>query len=122
MPTGTLLGDLTDELPQNVHIKTYASSGPKSYAYRLSDGSCIIRLKGISLHFKNSQTLEFEAVRKIVFDEIDQIRTPVTNQIVRTKFDGVVYNRPLSKTYKKVFTKRPIVPDTFHTVPFGFRT
>ena len=35
--TGTMLGELTDELGENVHITDWASTGPKSYYYKTND-------------------------------------------------------------------------------------
>lgn len=122
LPSGDLLGELTDELPENTHIDVFLSSGPKSYAYRTNTGECVLKLKGISLNFQNSQVINFDSVKKVIFDEIDKIRTPVSMQITRTKYTGIVFKRQFSKTYRKVFTKRVVIPGSFSTVPFGYRS
>jgi len=121
LETGDLLGELTNELPQDRFIRTFVSSGPKCYAYLTDNGATVLKLKGISLNFRNTQVIDFETVRKVVFNEIDSVRTPSTTQITRDKHRGILYNRPFSKIYKKVFTKRRLLENNIDTLPFGYR-
>jgi hypothetical protein len=119
---GDLLGELTDELDgPNNYITAFASSGPKSYAYTTNAGGTVIKIKGITLNYKNSRVINFESVKRVIKGEIDTIMTPRTTQIRRQKLTGTVYNMPHSKTYSKVFTKRRVIEGTFDTVPYGYR-
>jgi G:T-mismatch repair DNA endonuclease (very short patch repair protein) len=117
---GYLLGDLTNELPPNVHITEYVSSGPKSYAYMCSDGSCVVKLKGISRNYTNCQTIDMETIKKVVFGEVASVDLPKYNQICKDKYHSIVFNREQKKSYRQVLTKRAIVPGTYNTLPFGY--
>jgi hypothetical protein len=122
LQTGDLLGELTDELGgPDTYIKLFASSGPKCYTYVTNKDESTLKLKGITMNYKNSQVINVEAVKKVIFGEISHIVTPQATQITRQKFTGLIYNRPHKKTYSKIFTKRRILEGTFNTVPYGFR-
>ena len=120
LETGDLLGELTNELPSNTHIKTFLSTGPKSYSYKLNNGESVSKVKGITLNYVNSHIIDFDSMKDVVMDEIDKIKLPVSKQISRVKHLGIVYNRPYTKTFKKVFTKRVVAPDSFKTYPYGY--
>jgi hypothetical protein len=120
LSTGDLLGELTDELPRATHITNFASSGPKSYTYKRSDGALTVKLKGITLNHKNSQVVNYNSVRDVVIDKIKKIRLPLAKEFVRVKHEGIIYNRPLTKTYKKTFTKRVIINNSLDSVPYGY--
>jgi hypothetical protein len=120
---GDLLGELTDELedPED-YIKVFGSSGPKCYTYMTSKGKTTLKIKGVTLNHANKQKFTFESVKKVIHDEITEIVTPMTNQICRQKYTGLIYNRPFRKAYIKTFNKRRILNDgTFDTVPYGYR-
>jgi hypothetical protein len=119
---GDLLGELTDELGDpDTYITAFASSGPKSYAYKTNGGEAVLKIKGITLNYRNSRVINFDSVKKVIRGEIDAITTPRATQIRRQKLTGTVYNMPHSKTYSKVFTKRRVIEGSFDTVPYGFR-
>jgi len=116
---GDCLGELTNELPPGVHITRFVTTAPKSYSYQCSDGSEICKFKGLTLNFRNSLLINFEAVRELLFGEKDSITLPPETQFSRSKYDGIIYNTELIKTVKPTFNKRRILPN-FDTVPFGF--
>ena len=118
--TGDLLGQLTDELKQDTYIKTFLSTGPKSYSYKLNTDTVVRKIKGISLNYTNAAIIDFDCMRQIVFGKKQLVKIPTSNQISRVKHRGIVYNRPTSKTYRKVFDKRVIVKNTYNTVPYGY--
>ena len=99
---------------------TFMSSGPKSYCYKLTDGTLVTKIKGLSLNHTNSQVIDFETMKQIVFGVRHHVKLPTSTQIYRTKHTGIVYNRPYSKTFKKVFNKRVIIQDSFDTLPYGY--
>jgi hypothetical protein len=122
LKTGTLLGQLTDELDNpETYIQTFCSSGPKCYAYRTNTGDTTLKLKGISLNYTNRQVFDFDAIKRVVLGTESNIKTPFATQITRQKCTGVIYNRPYIKTYNKVFTKRRIIRGSYTTYPYGYR-
>lgn len=120
LTVGDLLGDLTDELPENTYIKTYLCSGPKSYCLGLNDGSFTMKIKGISLNHTNAQTIDFQTMKSIVLGEREHVELPKSNIISRVKHHGIIYNRPHSKKFRLVFNKRVIDRCTYDTTPYGF--
>jgi len=118
--TGDLLGQLTDELPQGRFIKLFMSTGPKSYSYRLDNNVTTMKIKGITLNHKNSQVIDFDMMKSVVFDAIEKVRLPPSKQITRVKHRGIVYNRPQSKLFRKVFSKRVMIPGSYDSLPYGY--
>ena len=118
--TGDLLGQLTDELKQDTYIKTFLSTGPKSYSYKLNTDTVVRKIKGISLNHTNSAIVDFDCMRQIVFGQKQLVKLPTSNQISRVKHRGIVYNRRTSKIYRKVFDKRVIIKNTYNTLPYGY--
>ena len=70
---GDSLGELTNELPHGVHITRFASTAPKSYAYRCSDNTEITKFKGLNLNFENSERVNFQALKELVFGELKSV-------------------------------------------------
>jgi hypothetical protein len=117
-PLGDYLGELTDELPPGHYIKEFISSGPKSYAYRQDDDKEITKFKGVTINKKNSKFVNFNSIKEIIF-EGREIKLPPYELFVRDKVKGAVYNRPMRKKIKLVYTKR-ILLDNFDTLPYGY--
>ena len=117
-PLGDYLGELTDELPPGHYIKEFISSGPKSYAYRQDDDKEITKFKGVTINKKNSKFVNFNSIKEIIF-EGREIKLPPYELFVRDKVKGAVYNRPMRKKIKLVYTKR-ILLDSFDTLPYGY--
>ena len=117
---GDLLGELTDELPRGQYIKTFLSSGPKSYCYKQNDDTCVTKIKGITLNHTNNMIIDFDVMKDIVIGRQQIVKLPVASQISRVKHMGIIYNRPQSKIFRKVFTKRVVIQGTFDTVPYGY--
>ena len=57
-PTGSYLGDLTDELYGN-HITIFVSGGPKNYSYKLNTGKTVCKVRGITLNYRTQQEVNF---------------------------------------------------------------
>jgi phosphoribosyl-AMP cyclohydrolase len=117
---GSCLGELTNELKDGQFIEEFVCTGPKSYSYRTNDGQEIVKFKGISLNFKNSERVNFESVKELVFGATECISLTPQNQFKRLKYDGIIYNADLVKKVKQTFDKRRIT-DNFNTLPFGFK-
>ena len=117
-PLGVFLGQLTDELPPGQYITEFISSGPKSYSYRLSDLTEIVKFKGIIMNPVNRQIITFENIHQVV-TRGKVTRIPTYNMFVRDKVHGRVFNKAAYKTVKLVYTKRVLLDD-YETLPFGY--
>jgi hypothetical protein len=117
--TGTCLGELSNELKEGEYIEEFACTGPKSYSYRTNKKEEIVRFKGITLNFKNSQRINFEAVKSLVYDKQKVITLEPHTQFCKIKYVGTIYNAEIAKRVKCTFDKRKIL-DNFDTVPFGY--
>ena len=117
--SGDFLGDWTSKLDPEEHITEFISAGPKNYAYRTNKGAETCKVKGFSLNYTNSQLINFEAIKEIVFDKVVNISIVQPSKITRQAQNTTIYNRPELKTYKKVYDKRIVLPN-FDTVPYGY--
>jgi len=68
--TGCMLGEWTDELGKDNHIKEWISTGPKSYGNLTNKGKEVVKIKGFTLNYQNSKQLNFESMKQIVDKEI----------------------------------------------------
>ena len=114
-----LLGGLVSELPQGVHITEFVATAPKSYSMKLSNGDCITKIKGFQLNHFNSQVLNFEALKKMVFDQDLKIETINKCQIKRDKKEFMLKSFDEVKKHSFTFNQRQIRPG-FETLPFGY--
>ena len=95
LPTGTMLGELTDELAgfgEGTYISSFISGGPKFYAFEYvkPDGNIgnVCKVKGIRLNFANSQKINYESVRSMI--ENDEEIVLSSRSIRRTKFHKIL--------------------------------
>ncbi|GFT35599.1 DNA_pol_B_2 domain-containing protein [Trichonephila clavipes] len=119
-PLGNFLGEFTDELNGGT-ITSFVTGGPKNYAYKLSDGSEVCKIRGFTLNFQNSLVLNYESVKELV-SSMDASRfMTITNprKITRDKKKRKVENKIESKTYKMVYDER-VIQDDFSTLPYGY--
>lgn len=119
---GDYLGDLTSELPPDQFIKTYAAGGPKHYGYQTSDGSEVMKVRGFTLSWCNSQKITFDTLKEMVFNYPNtQNPIPIINahKICRDTPTYRLYNRVEIKRYNITYTKR-FVLDNLDTLPFGW--
>ena len=78
-PTGTLLGETTDELScyGTGYITSFVSGGPKIYTYKVKkpDGteSCTCKVKGIRLNYSYFEKINFDSIRNLVIGAIPAI-------------------------------------------------
>ncbi|ESO90463.1 hypothetical protein LOTGIDRAFT_123212, partial [Lottia gigantea] len=122
---GSSLGEWKNELPENVHITQFVAGGPKNYAYQLSNGQTVCKVRGFTLNYRGMQQLNFETVKNMVRHLEENISIPIDNphKIVRSR-DRTLWTRPEQKLYKAVYTKRMVhfntrgEPD--NTLPYGF--
>ena len=122
LPTGNALGDLTDELKAGEHIVEFVSGGPKCYAYRTSKGREKVTVKGITLNSRTSGIITFDLLKEIVLGEgRDSVQVVEPYKFVRNFRKRTIHSEPFAKIFRKVYTKRRILPDKITTLPFGYR-
>ena len=114
-----LLGGLVSELPAGVHITEFVATAPKSYSMKLSNGDCITKIKGFQLNHFNSRVLNFDALKRMVFDQELKIETLNKYQIKRDKKQFVLKSFDEIKMHSFTFSQRQIMP-SFETRPYGY--
>lgn len=129
LATGDNLGELTDELAEygaGCYISVFLTAGPKNYAMVIvnRDGiiiKVIMKVRGITLNYKNCQVVNIETLKRIITENNDEV-VVVNNvrKIQRTKTHEVV-SKPQSKIYRMVYDKRRRVPNSYKTLPYGFK-
>ena len=118
-PTGDYLGQLTNELPPGRYIQEMVAGGPKNYAYALDNGDEVCKVRGFSLTFKNSQLINFKAIKDMVFHGHGGPTVVNEHKITREVHKRKIVNKVESKKYRLVYTKRVVLPD-LTTVPYGY--
>jgi hypothetical protein len=67
------LGKFTNEIKGDNFIEEFVSAGPKNYGYKLINGQTSCKIKGFSVNFIASKSLNFQSLRDLVlnrnFDE-----------------------------------------------------
>ena len=73
-PTGTLLGEMTNELSCYGTASYITSGGPRFHAYKIKkpDGteSSTCKVKGIRLNYSNAEKINFDSIRDLVTGEV----------------------------------------------------
>ena len=88
-PLGDYLGELTDELKGD-YITTFISGGPKNYGYVTNTGEAILKIRGITLTYDASKTINVDVMRDLVelyvdFDIQDKVTINIPYKITRDK-------------------------------------
>lgn len=127
IPTGTFLGEMTDELETygpGSYIIEFVSGGPKNYSYKVYSPTknmtiTVVKVKGITLNYENTQVLDFDLMKKMI-DGI--ITDPVIfrNDCIRRTKRGDVYTVRIPKSYRFNYTKRQKCNDDYKTLPYGY--
>ena len=121
-PLGDYLGDLTDELKGD-YITTFISSGPKNYGYVTNTGEAILKIRGITLNYDASKTINIDVMRHLVELYVDchiqdKVTINIPYKITRDKERNIVTKRT-KKDYRIVYNKR-VVKENYETVPYGY--
>lgn len=122
--TQDYLGMLTNELASEgdgVGIAEFVSGGPKNYAFRLTNGKTVCKVRGITLTYAASQLINFDSMREFIVntDRSNTITVPGTT-ITRNKTTGALMNKDCAKAYKFVYDKNVLLPDDT-TCPYGYQ-
>ena len=105
---GDYLGDLTDEALDNKIIE-FVTGRPKNYAYKIArpdkDGNTTIcKVRGITLNYKNSLTINFDAIKDMVINNRDDVKT-VRDDFKITRVHKILLTVHQDKEYRIVFDK-----------------
>lgn len=124
LPTGSYLGDLTDELPPGDTIQEFVAAGPKSYSYQTRHTrKVVMRAKGISRTIECSDKVNFDSMKGLVEGYLGGEREGVLkapqHSIKRDKNGFHLRNHSFTKTFRVVYDKRRLFPDGT-TLPFGY--
>jgi hypothetical protein len=128
LPIGNNLGDLTNELAsygENAYIKKLICAGPKHYGMEIVNESgeivkTTIKVRGITLNYRNSQIVNFEAMKELILEDGEPKYVENPRKIRRSRKFGIV-SKPENKIYRAVYTKRKRVPNSYNTLPFGYK-
>lgn len=66
VPTGSHLGELTNELKDGDVIEKFVSGGPKNYAYVTRRGERCVKAKGFSLNHINKQVFSIDGLSALI--------------------------------------------------------
>ncbi|KAF4513998.1 UNVERIFIED_CONTAM: hypothetical protein B566_EDAN018504 [Ephemera danica] len=125
---GIHLGQLTDEITpvfgENSFIKTFVAGGAKNYCYlvQCADGSLksVCKARGLTINSETEKILNFDTLCNMVLNNSGPTLVHYPHNLKRTKKFEIL-TAPMSKTYQMVNTKRWRAPDTFQTLPYGFK-
>ena len=121
LKTGDALGDLTDELPPGRTIIAFCSGGAKNYVYKLDDQSTSVTVKGITLNNRTKTVITYNLLRSMVLkDGPDCVNVVEPARIGRDTKVGGLYQQPMAKSYRVVYTKRAVMADGITTMPYGY--
>ena len=123
-PLGDYFGDLTDEL-NGGYITTFMSGGPKNYGYVTNTGEAILKIRGISLTYDATLTLNIGTMRDLVDsyvidgDRHEKVTITIPYKITRDKKEKNIVTKRTKKDYRVVYNKR-VVKENYETVPYGY--
>ena len=117
------LGDLTDEL-KGGYITTFISGGPKNYGYVTNTGEAILKIRGITLNYDASKTINIDVMRHLVDLYVDchiqdKVTINIPYKITRDRKERNIVTKRTKKDYRIVYNKR-VVKDNYETVPYGY--
>jgi G:T-mismatch repair DNA endonuclease (very short patch repair protein) len=127
LPTGSFFGDLTNELVEfgpDAYISEFVSTGAKTYSFRVTNTASgvdaeVCKIKGITLNVKNKSILNFDSMKRIIFDGENAENLTVTdNFFVRGK-DSTIKTVKRKKIFRATISKRRLIGHV--TYPFGYR-
>ena len=132
--TGRFLGDMTNELPSNVHVNEFYCAGPKFYllngAYTDETDDhgnrkvfSMYKVKGITLNSGSSESVNPDSIKQLVLRETAEIRTPF--EFISRQRKNIAAAAPLKtvkclKTSRSTSNKRLYNCQTGESIPYGF--
>ena len=124
IPIGTGLGEMTNELPEDVLIDKFWSAGPKFYrmsGHRRTNGLeyNVFKVKGVTLNRATEKTFNPETFKKLVLGETHELRSPFSSlsRCVRT---GQFKTRICEKKARVTSNTRVFDIKSGASIPYGF--
>ena len=122
-PLGDYLGDLTDEL-KGGYITTFISGGPKNYGYVTNTGEAILKIRGITLTYDATKSINVNTMRDFVEQFVhyhiqNKITINIPYKITRDRKERNIVTKRTKKDYRIVYNKR-VVRENYETVPYGY--
>ncbi|GBL98575.1 hypothetical protein AVEN_19647-1 [Araneus ventricosus] len=119
LPLGNFLGEFTDELDGD-SIPSFISDGPKNYGYQTKGEKTCYKIRLFTLNFRNSEKLNFESGKALVFSLDYESKIPLHNpaKITREAKRRKIINKEETKLYTTVYEKR-VIQDYFANLPHG---
>lgn len=122
---GSFLGDLEPVEPTGTRITEFIALGAKSYGYRCvhepsATHKSVIKAKGISFAMRQSGQLDFDVMKKVLFDN-ECVRFNATTFFRRDVRSASVRSVATTKRFRSTLTKRQFRSNSgYRSVPFGF--
>ena len=110
------------ELGKDHHIKEWVSNGPKCYVYLKNKRKEVVKIKGFTLNYQNSKHLNFDSMKQIIDNEIDNVCLSY-KVITRNAKNKTLVNKETSKEFRFDYDKRMVIPEkdgTIETLPWGY--
>ena len=120
------LGGLTDEIAKDHgpehFIQEFICCGPKNYANKVTDGTCVVKVKGFFLNYENSKELNMDTMRHMVQNmNLNHSITLVNeNKITREPNTRRIVNKREEKKYQLIYDKRFLMNEGKNSYPFGY--
>ena len=122
--TGDYLGDMKNEV-EGDYIEEFVSGGAKNYGYRTAGGKVECKVRGFTLNVRGMETLNYDTMKKAILKELEEgkaQRMEVNNpshfkRDTKRKDIGLVEQK---KSYRLVFDKRVVDPESKQSYPFGY--
>ena len=124
IPTGSYLGEMTNELPDDVDVDSFYSAGPKFYSIsgkKLSDGKefNIFKVKGITMNRCVEKFFDQNAFRNLVLAETHSLKSPY-HSLRRCIKTGKLTNQHCNKVVRVTSNKRIFFIGDGKSVPYGY--
>ena len=120
-PLGDYLGELTSEIDpkEGNYIDEFVSAGPKNYAYKLDSGITHCTVKGFTLNYIASLTINYDSIKKIVCEDQKKKLNVKQRKFNRNNNEWVVNTEYIDKSYGFVYDKR-VLNEDLTTLPYGY--
>ena len=121
------MGSLANELPDGVTVTDFVALGPKNYAFRCSDNTVSVHIRGFSMTLNDvHKKLNFDSMKSLLIDsiinnEVGNITTENEFKIKRDKIKRQLLTVNESRNYSFSYIKQRINKETLSVEPYGYR-
>ena len=124
IPTGSYLGDMTDELPSSVRIDEFYCAGPKFYLLEgknqlTGESFTTFKIKGITINQATNSDITPESIKQLVRGELDKLSAPFT-YIARDRRSAKLTTKHCRKQSQITCNKRIFDLESGSSIPFGY--